>query len=348
VLDHGFNNQIAIGQVFPPRGALQPGTNSLRRILERALFGQLGHRFFNSGKALVQILLLHFQHGDVESRGRGYLRDPRAHQPATQNTDFSDLHKQSFLTTEDTKEYREKRIHKYQDPCANRAARDRVLQTFYDYRDALPAADARRRQPILLFSPPQLVKQGDDKPRSGRAQRMAQSNGPAIHVHLVTVQDQFLLHPQVLRRERFIHFHQVNVIELQAGFLKCKAYSRHRSAAHQLGLHSGDAPADQTSQRLEPALLRFLERQHHYRRAAVHDSAGVSRRHRAVLAEGRAQLGQTLQGAVGAPVVVFTEHLAAQVAALVLELHRHDFFLQASGLVRRIRQLLRAQRKFVL
>src|SRR6185437_3098449 len=255
VLDHGFNNQIAIGQVFPPRGALQPGTNSLRRILERALFGQLGQRFFNSGKALVQILLLHFQHGDVESRGRAYLRDPRAHQPATQNTDFSDLHKQSFLTTEDTNEYREKRIHKYQDPCANRAARDRVLQTFYDYRDALPPADARRRQPILLFSPPQLVKQGDDKPRSGRAQRMAQSNGPAIHVHLVTVQDQFLLHPQVLRRERFIHFHQVNVIELQAGFLKCKAYSRHRSAAHQLGLHSGDAPADQTSQRLEPALL---------------------------------------------------------------------------------------------
>jgi hypothetical protein len=40
---------------------------------------------------------------------------------------------------------------------ANRAMRGRLLQTLHDYRDALPTADARRSQPIFLFSPAQFV-----------------------------------------------------------------------------------------------------------------------------------------------------------------------------------------------
>ena len=76
---------------------LSRARTALRRFLERALLGEFRQRLLDAGKTLVEILLLHLEHGDVESsRGRN-LRDARAHQPTTENADFLDFHNDSLF-----------------------------------------------------------------------------------------------------------------------------------------------------------------------------------------------------------------------------------------------------------
>ena len=62
----------------------------------RAFLGEFRQRLLDAGKTFVEILLLDFEHSDVESgRGRD-LRDARAHQSATENANFLDFHTESF------------------------------------------------------------------------------------------------------------------------------------------------------------------------------------------------------------------------------------------------------------
>ena len=48
------------------------------------------------GETLVEIFLLDFEDGDVESGCGCDLCDPRTHQAATENTDLFDFHTASF------------------------------------------------------------------------------------------------------------------------------------------------------------------------------------------------------------------------------------------------------------
>ena len=101
-LDDGFDDDVAIGQAFLPSRALQPRANLiflLRRdpaLLRRPL-GKFAQRLLDSGKSLIQKLLLNFEDGRVESGHRRNLGDARSHKPATENADFFDFHRSVFL-----------------------------------------------------------------------------------------------------------------------------------------------------------------------------------------------------------------------------------------------------------
>src|ERR1700687_6497538 len=86
------------------------------------------------------------------------------------------------------------------------------LKALHHHSNPLPAADARRWQPVLLLSPPQLIQQRDHEARPGRSQRMPQRNRSAVHVHFFAIESQFFLHRQILRRERLVHFTQIDVV----------------------------------------------------------------------------------------------------------------------------------------
>src|SRR4051812_2769815 len=59
---------------------------------------------------------------------------------------------------------------------------------FYDGRDALAAADARRRQTAFLAPAPQLEDERQQQPRARHAEWMAERNRAAVHVHFVSIE----------------------------------------------------------------------------------------------------------------------------------------------------------------
>jgi len=63
-----------------------------RRFADRAFGRKFVQGFSDGRETLFNKSLLHFQHGDVESGRRRHLRDSRAHQPATEHSDFFDFH----------------------------------------------------------------------------------------------------------------------------------------------------------------------------------------------------------------------------------------------------------------
>src|SRR5215467_8501452 len=79
----------------------------------------------------------------------------------------------------------------------SRNSQQLVLHGFNDNRDALSAADARRRQSEAQAVAPQFVQNCDDSARPARAQRMAQGNRSAIHVSLVALQTEHFFHCKI-------------------------------------------------------------------------------------------------------------------------------------------------------
>ena len=97
ILDDGFDHDVAVSQVLLVGRALEPRADGVfllgrdATLLRRPL-GKLGQRLFNPGKALVEKLLLNFEHGHVEPSRRGDLSDSRAHQATTENANFLNFH----------------------------------------------------------------------------------------------------------------------------------------------------------------------------------------------------------------------------------------------------------------
>src|SRR5713101_4252466 len=133
----------------------------------------------------------------------------------------------------------------------------KIQQRLHNHRNPLPAANARRGQPVLLLAPTQLIQQRDHQPRSGRSQRMSQRNRSTIHVHLFAIESQFFLHSQILRRERLVHLNQVDVIQSQPRALQRNLRRRHRTAPHQLRIDTRNSPIDNSSQRTQIPPLRL-------------------------------------------------------------------------------------------
>src|SRR5206468_6342299 len=91
-LDDGFNDDVAIGKVGSLGRALETGANGFRRFFQRALLRQLRQRLLNSSKAFIEKFLFDFEDSDTEPRSSRDLGDARAHQAATENADFLDIH----------------------------------------------------------------------------------------------------------------------------------------------------------------------------------------------------------------------------------------------------------------
>ena len=99
------------------------------------------------------------------------LRDARAHQAAADHADFLDLS-------------------------------HRPSSSLDDHRDSLAAADARGGEAVARLAAPQLEHQGQQQPRAGGAQRMAERDGAAVDVGALAVEAELLLDREVLARRR--------------------------------------------------------------------------------------------------------------------------------------------------
>src|SRR5438132_13508025 len=129
-------------------------------------------------------------------------------------------------------------------------AMPQLWQCLNDHRDSLAAPDAGCRQSILRVATAKLVQQGNYQAGAGCAQRMSEGDGAAIYVDFVAVQTQFFFHCEILTGKGFVDLDQVDIFELQSAFFESLARRRDGSAAHDLRLDSGDAPANDPAQGL--------------------------------------------------------------------------------------------------
>src|ERR1041384_781979 len=127
----------------------------------------------------------------------------------------------------------------------------RTLQTFADNRDALSATDTCSRQSVTSVATPQLEKQSKHESRARRCERMAKSDCAAVNVRLVSIETEFLFHREILRRECFVYFHQIQIRQLQPGLFQRLQTRRHGPDSHDVRFDSGVRPTDNATERLQ-------------------------------------------------------------------------------------------------
>ena len=89
---------------------------------------------------------------------------------------------------------------------------------------------------------------------TGSSQRMAQCDRATLAVELFPVDAQLPLDGACLRSERFVHFDEIDVVELQARRCERLPRGRNRSDSHDLGIDTGNAPRHELSERLKSTL----------------------------------------------------------------------------------------------
>src|SRR3954469_10838009 len=156
-----------------------------------------------------------------------------------------------------------------------------------DGGNPLPAADARRGEAALLAASAQFEHHREQQPRAARTERMAERDRAAVDVDLVAREAELFLDREILARERFVHFDEIDVVERQAGLRQRPARCRRRSHAHQRRIDAGRRPRDQPADRLQLMPVDRFARREDQRRAAVDDAAGIAGSDRAVLLECR-------------------------------------------------------------
>src|SRR3990170_3503547 len=93
ILDDGLNDQVTAAQVLDVCGALEAAQGTFVALLgEAASIDVTGQPPLDGGKALVQALLIHLQHGHVVPVGCADLSDTAAHDSAPHDADQLDRH----------------------------------------------------------------------------------------------------------------------------------------------------------------------------------------------------------------------------------------------------------------
>jgi len=80
---------------------------------------------------------------------------------------------------------------------------------------------------------------GHDQTRAGSAERVADGNRAAIDVDLGRIPAHLLVDGNGLCGERFVDFHQVQVLCSPAGLLQAQLGRRHRTHAHDARIETG-------------------------------------------------------------------------------------------------------------
>ena len=184
---------------------------------------------------------------------------------------------------------------------------------------------------------------------------MAQGNGATHGVDLGRVQPQGVDDRQRLGGKGLVQLKPVDGVLLQAGMAQRGRNRLDGADAHDVRRHAARGVADKAGEWFEPeALDRTLAGQNQGT-CAVRGLRAVARRDRAARREHRAQLGQALDGGVGARALVQAhqaagfQHLAGgQVGGAVHHLHRGDLVLELAGRHGCQRALVRGQGKLVL
>src|SRR5438477_5599721 len=160
---------------------------------------------------------------------------------------------------------------------------------------------------------------------------MAERDRAAVHVGLLAVETEVLLHCQVLRSERFVDLDEIHVLHLEAGTLERLARRRSRTDPHDVRVDAADAARDDPRDRTEPGVLRGIGRSDDHRRGAVVDARGVAGGDRAVLLESRDKFLEYFRSRIGADVLVLVDD---DLALLRLHRDRDDLLAEAARLTR--------------
>ena len=197
------------------------------------------------------------------------------------------------------------------------------------------------------------MQQGDDNTGAGSTDRVTQGDSAAVDVDLAHVEVQLACHSDGLCGERLICLDQIDVIDGQAGLCQSGTGSGNGTDAHDLGIDTALAPADQLRHGLQTVLGNRLAGSQHDGGSAVIDAGSVGSGH-ALLAlilgflsaghlegvdhfgiggfgadgERTAQLGNTLNGHACLGILIDLE-----IDHSLLDLHGHgdDFLVELAG-----------------
>src|SRR5258708_34889822 len=87
-------------------------------------------------------------------------------------------------------------------------------------RGAHAAADAHRHHAVAALAAFQLAQNRSSQLRTRATERMTQTDRAALYVHFVQVEPERLDHRQRLRRERFVQFNHIDLIQSPPGELQ--------------------------------------------------------------------------------------------------------------------------------
>src|SRR3990172_6625317 len=120
-----------------------------------------------------------------------------------------------------------------------------ILEGLDDEGEPHPAPDAGPGQAVAPAPAAELVEEGEGQPRPARPDRVADGDGPPVHVGPGAVQAQLLLDRQVLGGEGLVDLYEGHVLELEARLAERDAAALGRADAHDLGPAARDAPGDE-------------------------------------------------------------------------------------------------------
>src|ERR1044072_6446790 len=145
------------------------------------------------------------------------------------------------------------------------------LYALDDHRDSLTTTDARCGQSITPATSVKLVQHSQNQARTRRAQRMSECYRARVHVSTAAIESEFFLDCEIHRGKRFIHFHEIDVIQRQSRFLQRHPCCRHWTDSHDLRFHSRIRPAHNPAHRLEIFLLHEIFARNHECSGAIDD-----------------------------------------------------------------------------
>src|SRR5262245_993776 len=105
--------------------------------------------------------------------------------------------------------------------------------------DALPDADAKRREAVAAVPATELVQERHHETRTAHPERVAERDRAAVHVHALLVEPELPDDGEALRRERLVQLDEVDVRGGDAGALQQLAHGRDRPDAHHARIDAG-------------------------------------------------------------------------------------------------------------
>ncbi len=175
---------------------------------------------------------------------------------------------------------------------------------------------------------------------------MPERDRAAVDVELLHGDRQILQDREDLRRERFVQFHQIEILERQAGLRQQLPDGRHGADTHDARIDAGTRPPDDARQRRDASRLRRRAAHDHHGGPAVGNTGcrpGGDDAGRAVDAvEGEREFSQALDRRARARMLVGGEGLG--LALRIGEHYGRDLVLEPAGGDRALGALLRLER----
>src|SRR5439155_24456972 len=118
--------------------------------------------------------------------------------------------------------------------------------------------DAQRGQSVAATTTAQLVEECHDETGAAHAERMADRDRTAVHVHELRVEAELADDHEALRGECLVQLDEVDVGHVDAGALEQLPDRRNRADAHHARVDSCDRAPDERAEWLRAERLRLL------------------------------------------------------------------------------------------